>query len=172
MHFTPPAVSSQIARLLAPHAGARVLDVGCGPGLFCIAGALGAPWAEFVGIEWRPRLVSIARLVGDHLGVANARFIAGDALELDWSDYDAFYLFNPFAEHLLESPFVIDRSVRLEPSQFARHVAIVQAKLANLPVGARVATYHGFGGALPDDYALATRREHGTDRIELWVKVR
>jgi len=171
MHFTPASVARRIAKLLAPP-GAVVLDVGAGAGMFCIAAALAQEDASFVGVEWRPRLVDVANAVAAHVHAHNARFVLADALDLDWSDYDAFYLYNPFAEHVMESPFVIDRSVELEPELYVPYVEGVQDKLARLPRGVRVATFHGFGGEMPSEYVLVTTEPYGTDRVELWVKAR
>jgi SAM-dependent methyltransferase len=172
LHFTPSPLARHIAKILAPHPGTRVLDVGSGAGLFCVAAALVAPRAEFVGVEWRSRLVTIANELAARFDIANARFIQADALDLDWSAFDAFYFFNPFAEHVMESPFVIDRSVPLHPETYESYIIGVQDKLAPLPLGTRVATYHGFGGELPPGYVRVYEEEVGTDRIELWTKVR
>lgn len=172
MHFTPSAVARHVAKLLAPDPGTRVLDVGSGAGMFCVAGALAAPWAQFFGVEWRSRLVTVAAGLAERFQLSNAHFIHADALALDWSAYDAFYFFNPFAEHVLESPFVIDRSVALAPGSYIHYIAGVQDRLAALPLGTRVATYHGFGGELPPGYLLVTEEVLGTDRVELWIRSR
>ncbi len=172
MHFTPASLAREIAKLLAPAPGATVLDVGAGAGMFCIAAALARRRSRFVGVEWRPRLVGVATELAARFRAHNASFVLGDALDLDWSAYDAFYLYNPFAEHVMESPFVIDRSVALEPTRYEHYVTGVQDRLAAAPLGTRVATYHGFGGEMPPSYVLAEHHVYGADRVELWVKAR
>ena len=122
MHFTPPALARQVARILAPRDGMNVLDVGAGAGMFCIAAAQAARWAHFVGVEWRTRLVEVATKIAGQLRVPNVEFVCSDALALDWSAYDAFYFYNPFAEHVMESPFVIDRTVPLEPTRYDHYI--------------------------------------------------
>jgi tRNA G46 methylase TrmB len=87
--------------MLAPEPGMSVLDVGAGAGKFCITAALAMPNAQFVGIEWRPHLVRFATRLAREWSLSNVRFVHGDALALDWSLYDAFYLYNPFAEQIL-----------------------------------------------------------------------
>ena len=172
MHFTPSILARRIAAELAPEPGMVVLDVGAGAGMFCIAAALVAPHAKFVGAEWRERLVETARTLARRFALENVSFVHADVLDLDWSAYDAFYLYNPFAEHVMERPFVIDKSVRLEPHLFTHYVRGVQDQLARAPIGTRVATYHGFGGELPPGYWRTTMHEYGTDRVEIWVKTR
>jgi SAM-dependent methyltransferase len=172
MHFTPPEVARRVAKLLAPHPGAVVLDIGAGAGMFCIAAALAARSSQFVGVEQRRRLVDVANGLVERLQITNVRFILADALDLDWSVYDALYFYNPFAEYVMETPFLIDRSIAFDPKAFMPCIERVQDKLALQPHGTRVATYHGFGGELPEGYVLAAQEPYGTDRVELWVKAR
>jgi SAM-dependent methyltransferase len=170
--FTPVEVSVRAARLLTPQAGLTVLDVGAGAGKFCITAALAVPTCEFVGIEWRPHLVELATALAKEHGVQNARFIHGDALELDWSAFDAFYFFNPFAEQLLDGGLVLDNTIEHEPTGFSTSVARARRKLSHARVGARVVTYHGFGSALPLGYELFQSEPIESDRLDVWIKVR
>ena len=165
-YFTPVAVARSVASFLAPTPGMTVLDVGSGAGKFCITAARAVPDAQFVGVEWRPHLVRLATRLAE--GVPNVRFIHANALELDWSEYDAFYLYNPFAEHLFEGVFVLDRTIALDPLDFTLYVAAVRQRLAQARLGTRVATYHGFGAPPPVGYEL----EGTNDCVELWVKSR
>ena len=103
IHFTPVAVARRAARMLTPREGMRVLDVGAGAGKFCVVAAQEVPSCTFVGVELRPHLVHMARKVASRLAVDNATFLEGNALDLDWSAYDAFYFYNPFEEQILET---------------------------------------------------------------------
>lgn len=169
-HFTPIAVARIAAKLLAPRPEMTVLDVGAGAGKFCIEAARVVPSARFVGVEWRAHLVRIATRLARSAGVANAQFIHGDALELDWSAYGAFYFYNPFAEQFYERLFAIDDTIVLDPVNFALYVAAVSERLDRAPPGTRVVTYHGLGGPLPDGYELDERHKIGSDHLELWIK--
>jgi SAM-dependent methyltransferase len=171
-HFTPPVLARRIAAMLAPSPGTVVLDVGAGPGLFCVAAALAAGWAQFVGVEWRPRLVEVATTLARELQVSNLRFVHGNAFDVDWSQFDAFYLFNPFAEHVMPPELVIDHNVPLHPSLYEYYVEGVRDRLAALPLGTRVVTYNGFGGELPRTYVLASSEPYGSDSVELWIRTR
>ncbi|HEY4180351.1 MAG TPA: methyltransferase domain-containing protein [Kofleriaceae bacterium] len=171
-HFTPLEVARRAARLLAPRRNTTVLDVGSGAGKFCIEAARVVPTARFVGIEWRRPLVKIAAHLARAAAVSNVEFIHGDALDLDWSEYDAFYLYNPFAEQACREPFVIDTSIALDPRNFGLYVKTVSKRLADARPGTRVVTYHGFGGPLPEAYRLDHWEDVGSGPLELWIKRR
>lgn len=170
--FTPVDVAAYAAQLLAPAPGTRVLDVGAGAGKFCIAAALAAPTSEFVGVEWRPHLVELANALARELGVPNVRFIHGDALELDWSPFDSFYFFNPFAEQLTDKEVKLDRTIKTDPDSFIRCVYGVREKLGRARVGTRVVTYHGFGAPPPLGYESSLVEPVSRRRLQLWIKTR
>jgi SAM-dependent methyltransferase len=172
IHFTPVAVARYAARLLAPRPGMRVLDVGAGPGKFCVVAAHEVPSCTFVGVELRPHLVRLAKKLAMRLGVENVAFLEGDALDLDWSDYDAFYFYNPFAEQLHDTTFVLDRTLSFEPSKFLEYVCGVRQRLASARTGTRIVTYHSFGAPAPFGYDLVASHPIGTDCLELWIKTR
>ena len=150
IHFTPTRVAQQAAAMLAPRAGMRVLDVGAGPGKFCIVAARAVPQATFVGIEVRANLVHIARKLAARFAVTNVEFFEGDAMDLAWDRFDAFYFYNPFGEHVHETAHVIDRTLDRSAVTYARSVQIVRDGLAATRAGTRVVTYHGFGAEPPD----------------------
>jgi SAM-dependent methyltransferase len=172
VHLTPVAVARRAARLLAPEPGMRVLDIGAGPGKFCVIAALEVPTCSFVGVELRPHLVQLARKLAARLSVTNASFVGGDAFELDWSEYDAFYFYNPFVEQLHDPSLALDRSLTLAPDRYLEYVIRAGKRLASARIGARVVTYHGFGASAPPGYDLIERHPIGTDSLELWIKLR
>ncbi len=171
VHFTPVAVARCAARLLAPRPGMRVLDVGSGPGKFCVIAACEVPEATFTGVEIRPHLVHMAHKLASRVGVQNVSFVHADAMDVDWSAYDAFYFYNPFAEQLHEA-FLLDRSLSFEPSKFAEYVTAVRQRLSAAALGTRVVTYHSFGAPAPLGYEYIESHVIGTDRLELWIKTR
>jgi SAM-dependent methyltransferase len=170
VHFTPIAIGRHVAPLLAPKPGMAVLDVGAGPGKFCLAAAAQVPGARFVGVEFRGHLVEIARNLARRLQLPNAEFVHANAFDLDWSGYDAFYLYNPFAEQLYGNALRLDQAIDLDPANYVTYVSAVRRRLAAARLGTRVATYHGFGGPAPEGYELARDDSMGSDRIELWIK--
>lgn len=68
--------------LLLPEEG-RILDVGCGFGLFAAYFAQTQPRREIVGIDPDARRVAMARKVAAKLGLRGNEFIAGDARHAD-----------------------------------------------------------------------------------------
>jgi hypothetical protein len=169
-HWTPVEVARRAAELLAASAQARVLDVGSGAGKFCIVGAL-ATDGWFCGVERRGHLVEVAREAAKHYGVQHrTRFVHADISAIDWREFNAFYLFNPFTESVGGLFGAIDQTIDLSPEIRARHVRFTKSQLTAAPVGTRVVTYHGFGAALPPGYLRVCHEPRGTDFVELWVK--
>lgn len=165
-HWTPVEVALRACALLAPKPDARVLDVGSGVGKLCLVGAA-STMASWVGIETDAEMVSAANDAAYRLDVVNrVRFIRGDASTYDWSNFDSIYMFNPFAEVLFGAS--VDAVPRQQ--QFLRNVESAQLKLARLRPGARLVTYHGFGGAMPAGFDLVYREPAQEDRLCLWIR--
>ncbi len=165
-HFTPVAVARRAAELLAPTPQHRVLDLGAGPGKLCIVGAA-TTGAHFTGIELRRHFVRAAITAGSRLLLRNVHFIHADILDVEWRPYDSYYLYNPFAEHLIGA---IDETVHARPPLFSFYVDAVRRRLSVANLGTRVVTYHGFGGHFPPGFRLASREKAGSDELELWIK--
>jgi predicted RNA methylase len=165
-HFTPVSVARRAAELLAPTPQHRVLDLGAGPGKLCIVGAA-TTGAHFTGIELRLHFVRAAIAVGSRLLLRNVHFIHADILDVEWRPYDSYYLFNPFAEHLIGA---IDETVPARPPLYSFYVDAVHRRLSAATQGTRVVTYHGFGGHMPASFRLAHREKAGSDALELWIK--
>lgn len=171
-HWTPLSVARRAVTLLTEDGGAStILDVGSGVGKLCHVGALTSA-ATFVGIEQRAGLVDVARDTATRLHADRALFLHGDMAALDWGEFDGFYLFNPFYEHVSAEHAPIDDSLTPSLNQYRRHVAATRFKLAQARPGARVVTYHGYGGPMPAGYRLAQSEPAGSDCLELWHKTR
>lgn len=168
-HWTPIEVICRAAELLVANDGTKVLDVGSGCGKFCTVAALSGR-GNFIGVEQRPHLADVARKVADELGAGHATFIHGNMSELDWSNFDSFYLFNPFYENKMKS-IRIDDTISHNQTKFDRYVETVKAKLRIARPGTKVATYHGFGGEMPLGYHLIQQEALGTSTLELWIKL-
>jgi SAM-dependent methyltransferase len=168
LHWTPVAVAAEAARLLVTASGLRVLDIGCGPGKFCLVAASRTD-GRFTGVEQRSDLVAAARQAAIDLRVSNIEFIHGNALDVDFADYDAFYLFNPFEENM-HYGHKIDSAVRLSPGLFKRYTSHVAAQLGARPIGTRVVTYAGYADDIPGCYYCESTL-FGDD-LKLWIKQR
>ncbi len=79
------AFAALYGRPFVPFAASRVLEIGCGEGANLINMALGAPKAEFVGVDLAERPIALARAAARRCGCANLRFDARDLVEIDAS---------------------------------------------------------------------------------------
>ncbi len=159
--WTPAHFALRAVALLAPRPGLRVLDVGAGAGKLCAIGAL-AGACTWVGVERRAELVDAARSLFGLLGVSEHAIMRhGDAFELDWSEYDSLYFYNPFDP---------SDATRRAPTE----VALACARLARLPEGTRVVTLDGYGGPMPSGFELLYHeRDAVTGRaLAAWRKQR
>ena len=72
-------------RRFAPFGASRVLEIGCGEGVNLINMALGAPQAEFVGVDLAELPIAKARATAQSCGCANVSFHARDLVEINAS---------------------------------------------------------------------------------------
>ncbi len=170
-HWTPLSVCVRAAELLGSHDGATILDVGSGAGKFCLIGGARSA-ARFVGVEQRPRLVDVSRRIARRAGLRNVEFIHGNVMSLDWGRFDGFYLFNPFYEHVIDYQPRIDEPIVVSPHLFTNYVVTTCVKLFGAKPGARVVSYHGFGGPMPRGFRRILREPAGSEFLELWEKQR
>jgi SAM-dependent methyltransferase len=167
-HWTPVAVARKAAKFLVREPGTRVLDIGCGPGKFCIVGALTSA-GHFTGVEQRLRLAKLAETTVQREKIPNAEIIHTNITEIDFSAYDSFYLFNPFEENFFAAG-PIDSTVRFSDRLYERYTRHVATQLARAPLGTRLVTYYGFCEEVPigyecEEYSLC-------DALKLWRKTR
>lgn len=151
-YWTPLAVALQVARWLEEFDVRRVIDIGAGPGKFCVAVAL-ASRCELIGLEHRSRLVGVAQALARQLGVKErARFQLGSLRETCLPAADAYYLYNPFGENLHGPGGYLAEDVELSCDRYALDISTVQSTFRCAPRGTIVITYNGFGGCMPASY--------------------
>ncbi len=168
-YWTPIVVAVAAAAFLTEgRPSARLLDVGCGPGKFC-AIAAASTGAHCHGVDRSEELVRVARDVAERLGLSTAHFQVGDALRLDWQEFDGFYFYNPFSELIPDITRPSD-SVRTSYGYFAHSVRAATEKLYLMPVGTRVVTFHGIGGQLPGSYKLVGHSVVSAGDLRFYVR--
>jgi predicted RNA methylase len=168
--WTPVEVARRAADWLTLGArDCRVIDVGAGVGKFCAVGAL-TTQATFVGIEHRRGLVEIAEAALDTLKVSRASVVHGTLEDVNWPDFDAYYLYNPFEENLYHATDQLDTTVGLSRTRFWEDVDFVEEALDRARIGTRVVTYHGFGGRVPLTYRMIRSQSWGGSFLRLWEK--
>lgn len=169
--WSPAPVVARAAQWLRERGCRNVIDVGSGPGKFCVLAALSSPELRFVGVEQREALVVAARSlavrfeVEDRVTFTHGRFDAEAAREAD-----ALYLYNPFGENVYSRDERLDETVELSAQRRQDDLRITELALDRLRVGALLITYHGFGGDVPDSFELARQEPIETDVLRLWVK--
>jgi SAM-dependent methyltransferase len=167
-YWTPVAVARRAALILDELGARRVLDVGSGPGKFCVVGSACAPRLSFVGVEQRPHLVVLARQLAQRLGAEQVAFRFGDATRVRWSQFDGFYVFNSFAENRFAVEDQLDRTVELSRTRCIADLLRVERCLAAAPVGALLVTYYGLGGPIPGSYERVHVEAAGTGWLQVW----
>lgn len=98
---TPYAYIRYIIHRLSPKKHENIYDLGSGYGRFVLYGAL-TTLANFQGVEIVEERVSTAQSVIDRLNLSNASLIRGNVTEINLSDGDIYFLFNPFFRETLE----------------------------------------------------------------------
>jgi trans-aconitate methyltransferase len=96
-----PELGKAVVELLAPRAGERILDLGCGDGV--LTEALTGAGAEVVGVDASPEMVAAAKARG-----LDARVMDGQALEYD-QEFDA--AFSNAALHWMLEPAAVAQGV-------------------------------------------------------------
>lgn len=146
--------------------GRRVLDVGAGVGKLCLVGAASTESTWF-GIEEDAEMVRIARAAATRMHLEHRTcFLHGDISTVDWSAFDAFYLFNPFAELLMAGR----EGAYGRRERYIASIEHVQRRLAAADLGTRVVTYHGFGGRMPPGFDRIHRERAREDELCLWIR--
>jgi len=170
--WTPVAVASRVAAIFRQRGATRILDVGCGPGKFCLVAGSRQPELDVHGIDQRSRLVRLGSRLARQLGTPNVRFSVADATAVPWDAYDGFYFFNPFCENVMQRSERFDHKVPLSTPRFGAELLRVERLLEQAAPGTVVVTYFGLGGPIPSSYELVSDERAGAVRLRTWVQGR
>lgn len=170
--WTPLAVALQAARWLDELEVQRVVDIGSGPGKFCVAVAL-ASRCELMGLEHRARLVGVARSLARQFGVKDrASFQQASLDDGSLPSAEAYYLYNPFAENLFGPGGYLADDVELSCERYALDINKAQNAFRRAPRGTLVITYNGFGGCMPASYEPIRIERELPCVLRMWKKSR
>jgi SAM-dependent methyltransferase len=169
-YWTPVAVAARAAGIFRARGAMRVLDVGCGPGKFCLVAGCLERELDIHGVEQRSRLVRLGSNLARRLNARNVRLSTGDVTAMPWDDYDGFYFFNPFSENVMRPSEQFDDKVPLSTLRFGTDLLLVESLLDQARPGTVLVTYFGLGGPIPDSYELVADECFGADRLRTWVQ--
>lgn len=167
LHWTPVEVARKASKFLAATPGDKILDIGSGPGKFCLSGAYYNPEVSFYGIEQRNDLVYCATITKEMLGLNNVTFLNGNLLHLNFSQFDHFYFFNSFYENLPGTD-KIDNQLTYSRQLYDQYNRFLYKQLEKRPAGTRLVTYHGSEEEAPNGYQLAASTNG--QLLKFWVK--
>ncbi|MFN5147703.1 MAG: class I SAM-dependent methyltransferase [Flavobacteriia bacterium] len=165
-HYTSVFIAQKAIDYLTVDPNSRIIDIGSGTGKFCLIGAARRP-NHFTGVEYRPAFVEAARQVVEREDIYNAQFICDTILNIDFSDYDHFYMFNPFLEHK-DQTAKIDLSVSHFSKEYEVFRSYVYEQFSQLQIGTRVATYYVGKEQLPESYEQVA--SFFGDTLRFWEK--
>ena len=170
VQWTSLNVTRAIAEWIRPHQNKKFVDVGSGVGKLCLALRF---WIdlEIHGVEQRPHLVAISQEIAKVNELKNIHFSAQNLIEMNWSDFDIFYLYNPFQEHVSYTDhFLIDNKIELHQKYFQDYTARVYEELKKVKPGSMLITFHGYGGKIPKSWSLRCSQYIEGGFLSMWVK--
>ncbi|HWB27783.1 MAG TPA: methyltransferase domain-containing protein [Chitinophagaceae bacterium] len=167
-HWTPLEVCKLAAEFLVTGDGVKILDIGSGAGKFCIAAAYYQPNAIYYGVEQRQNLALHAEDVKNRLGFTNAAFIHGNFTALDFTEYNHFYFYNSFYEHIIDDGH-IDENIPFSKETYRQYNEQLFALLEKMPAGTRLVTYHVTRAEIPSYFKIT--REEVDGFLKFCVKV-
>jgi SAM-dependent methyltransferase len=166
-HWTPLKVAQYAAEFLVPQDGAKVLDIGSGPGKFCLAASHFKPTGFFYGVEQRKELIDIAVEAEYNLNLDNVSFLHGNFTQLDFTQFDHFYFYNSFYENI-DGTEKIDYNIQHSLSLYNYYNSYFYNQLEKMPSGTRVATYHSWGNQMPPAYYIL--KTQFDKLLKFWIK--
>lgn len=166
-HWTPIDVAKKAAEFLVDKPGTRVLDIGSGPGKFCMAGATYTK-GHFTGVEQRYGLVELSKKLSRCYRIQNIDFIHANITSIKFKDYDAFYFFNSFHENI-DITAKIDNTVNSGFELYNLYHMYVYEQLSIAPCGTRLATYWSTIKEIPSSYQLKHSFKGGL--LMFWEKI-
>lgn len=164
--FTPIRIAQIATQWLTEDGKKNVLDIGAGVGKFCVAGARYSD-SYFCGVEYRPSLAKLANKLIRDFGIENAIVKNENIMDVDFTNFDAFYLYNPFFENLMFETR-LNNEVELRGPLYGYYSAHTEKQLDKTKPGTRLVTYHGNNFEIPGSFKKIKEAEGGI--LKLWIK--
>jgi len=167
-HYTSVYISQRAAKYLAVKEDIQILDIGSGTGKFCLVGAI-CTNAHFTGVEFRKYQSEIAKECADRYAITNVSFVHANILDINFDEFDAFYIFNPFLENI-DTSARMDQLMDGKESDYEVFKKYVHDQLEKKKIGTRLATYWTALSQVPESYEL--KKSILGDTLKFWEKVR
>lgn len=165
-HWTSVEVAKLAADYLVDKPNCKVLDIGSGAGKFCLVGAASTK-GLFYGVEQRKELVYLSQRIAKKYNINNVEFIHSNITEISFSDYNAFYFYNPFYENIDDS-LLIDNKIIIDEKLYFSYSEYVENQLKKTPVGTRLVTYWSMWIEIPEGFDLEFTAYNG--KLNFWEK--
>jgi SAM-dependent methyltransferase len=167
IHFTPLEITKIAAEYLADKPSKKVLDIGSGAGKFCMVGSVFTK-GYFTGVELRPHLHAIAVELSNFYDLQNIDFLCSNITDIDFKNYEAFYIFNAFYENICIAGR-IDNDIDLNKARYDLYSMYVKTQLESMPIGTKLVTYFSYSKEIPDNYELLFGLFD--DKLKFWKKM-
>ncbi|TYB77508.1 methyltransferase domain-containing protein [Bizionia saleffrena] len=165
-HWTSVEVAKLAAEYLVDKPNCKVLDIGSGAGKFCLIGAASTK-GLFYGVEQREGLVKLSRRIAEKNKINTTAFIHSNITQISFSDYDAFYFYNPFYENI-DNSHLIDSKIATSKKLYIKYSDYVQNQLKKTPIGTRLVTYWSTWEEIPLGFDLEFTGYNG--KLNFWEK--
>lgn len=166
-HFTSVFIAQQASAFLTEEGAKKILDIGSGTGKFCLV-ASATTKSNFTGVEHRAYQVEIGNECARRYGLSNCNFIADTILNIDFKEYDAFYIFNPFLE-AKDPTAQMDQAVKVGLNEYETFSNYVYQQFDSLKIGTRIASYWTSKTQFPPSFELV--KSSFGDTLTFWIKI-
>jgi len=170
--WTVAEVAKRVAQWLErDHSDKKIIDIGSGVGKFCILLGLQSR-LQIYGIEQRKGLYLISeQLRGANL-LTRIKFLHGNMIDLSWKDYDIYYLYNPFQEHVVNNGWSrIDGEIGFHACLFGKYTDEIYRQLIWAEKGKILITFHGYGGIVPSAWKVVQQTTINGGELCMWEKM-
>ena len=171
-YCTPASIAADVlwtAMAFGDIEGRRVVDLGCGTGVFAIGAALmGA--ASVRGVDIDPQAVADAAEAASRMGI-DAEFVTGDVKEVQW-EADTVIMNPPFGAQRrgADRPF-LEAAVRLAPVVYSLHNASTAPFLEKMvtSLGRRIAFQKSYKFQIPHLFEFHEKKKKDIDVVLLRI---
>lgn len=166
-HFTEIEVAIKAAEFLVTKPGLNILDIGCGLGKFCFV-ASSVTDANYYGVDYREHFIELCKKISCLHHFKRVNFIHADIINIDFSQYNAFYFYNSFLEHT-DATAVLDSTIDVSPEKYSIYSNYLRKQFDKLNASTRVVTYHASPDQIPDSFRLVSANFKGL--LQCWEKI-